>query len=311
MGGLLIRRLSQASLHLRKIEEIIILAPHDVGEFGQISDNRAIAILAIQADHGLTRLEGLGLQICADRFHRLPQFSSVIAVARTRRPRKRADPLMGMGLEYGGPRPNGFPSLTPEVARSTHLIQSTLCRWQFRGAGQGALASGLSRAIHIEDQPLRSLSVPQPSRFVLLLQRASDQVVEKHDAQRLDRSLDRKSTRLNSSHTVSSTPSLHDALPISAFLVGPTALPFCSPAPAGERPGRRETRCATPRPELRSEEHTSELQSHSELHSFPTRRSSDLCVPCRSHSPPVLFSCSSGRATRSSRNTMRNASTGA
>src|SRR5882672_24982 len=31
------------------------------------------------------------------------------------------------------------------------------------------------------------------------------------------------------------------------------------------------TLCAT-----RSEEHTSELQSHSDLHSFPTRRSSDL-----------------------------------
>src|SRR5882672_2864362 len=29
-------------------------------------------------------------------------------------------------------------------------------------------------------------------------------------------------------------------------------------------------------PSLRSEEHTSELQSHSDLHSFPTRRSSDL-----------------------------------
>src|SRR5579875_3708309 len=28
----------------------------------------------------------------------------------------------------------------------------------------------------------------------------------------------------------------------------------------------------------RSEEHTSELQSHSDLHSFPTRRSSDLTV---------------------------------
>src|SRR5260221_349896 len=27
----------------------------------------------------------------------------------------------------------------------------------------------------------------------------------------------------------------------------------------------------------RSEEHTSELQSHRDLHSFPTRRSSDLC----------------------------------
>src|SRR5882672_6684910 len=29
----------------------------------------------------------------------------------------------------------------------------------------------------------------------------------------------------------------------------------------------------------RSEEHTSELQSHSDLHSFPTRRSSDLPTP--------------------------------
>src|SRR5476649_1367530 len=29
----------------------------------------------------------------------------------------------------------------------------------------------------------------------------------------------------------------------------------------------------------RSEEHTSELQSHSDLHSFPTRRSSDLICP--------------------------------
>src|SRR5947207_3390212 len=30
---------------------------------------------------------------------------------------------------------------------------------------------------------------------------------------------------------------------------------------------------------VRSEEHTSELQSHSDLHSFPTRRSSDLAQP--------------------------------
>src|SRR5476649_2451398 len=29
---------------------------------------------------------------------------------------------------------------------------------------------------------------------------------------------------------------------------------------------------------MRSEEHTSELQSHSDLHSFPTRRSSDLLL---------------------------------
>src|SRR5579875_3303681 len=49
------------------------------------------------------------------------------------------------------------------------------------------------------------------------------------------------------------------------LLVTVTALPFGAmawPAPAGPPP--------------RSEEHTSELQSHRDLHSFPTRRSSDL-----------------------------------
>ena len=123
------------------------------------------------------------------RFHRLPQLPSVIAVARSRYPRKRADPLMGMGLEYGGPRPNGFPSLAPEIAWSTHFIQSTLCWWEIRGTGQSALASGLSRAIYVEDEPLCSLPVPQPSRLFLLLQRASKQVFEKHGTQRLNRCL--------------------------------------------------------------------------------------------------------------------------
>src|SRR6202022_4540064 len=37
----------------------------------------------------------------------------------------------------------------------------------------------------------------------------------------------------------------------------------------------------------RSEEHTSELQSHRDLHSFPTRRSSDLVVG--KLAPPVVW----------------------
>src|SRR5947207_2352481 len=51
-------------------------------------------------------------------------------------------------------------------------------------------------------------------------------------------------------------------------------------------------RCApgsSPRPEAaeyRSEEHTSELQSHSDLHSFPTRRSSDLVLGTRRNAQP-------------------------
>src|SRR5882672_11278281 len=90
------------------------------------------------------------------------------------------------------------------------------------------------------------------------------------------RAEDRKSTRLNSSHTEIYTLSLHDALPISpaerararAARRPPAAAPS---APCPKRPSRPAgTSCR------RSEEHTSELQSHRDLHSFPTRCSSDL-----------------------------------
>src|SRR6476646_7022613 len=87
---------------------------------------------------------------------------------------------------------------------------------------------------------------------------------------------DRKSTRLNSSHTEIYTLSLHDALPISPR------------AATRRRNVARPNNTLTWRPSAliqaanervvwpRSEEHTSELQSHRDLHSFPTRRSSDL-----------------------------------
>src|SRR5476649_1924599 len=87
---------------------------------------------------------------------------------------------------------------------------------------------------------------------------------------------DRKSTRLNSSHTVIYTLSLHDALPISCRLPQlrrATRMSHCDGVVGLSQLNasrmRRQPRC-------RSEEHTSELQSHSDLHSFPTRRSSDL-----------------------------------
>src|SRR5476649_2603206 len=87
---------------------------------------------------------------------------------------------------------------------------------------------------------------------------------------------DRKSTRLNSSHTVIYTLSLHDALPIFLlYQLGniPEALEDLN---SYVRKSRPSTEVEKIKGFLRSEEHTSELQSHSDLHSFPTRRSSDL-----------------------------------
>src|SRR5882672_11234144 len=92
--------------------------------------------------------------------------------------------------------------------------------------------------------------------------------------------IDRKSTRLNSSHTVIYTLSLHDALPI--FLRGALQrLDVLREAGAAEAGAGVEELVADARIRAdRSEEHTSELQSHRDLHSFPTRRSSDLPARC-------------------------------
>src|SRR5215211_7336309 len=96
------------------------------------------------------------------------------------------------------------------------------------------------------------------------------------DANSAGSTLDRKSTRLNSSHTEIYTLSLHDALPIldgDDVRVREAGGGARLPQEAVAEPDlRRELR----REHLRSEEHTSELQSHRDLHSFPTRRSSDL-----------------------------------
>ena len=81
MRRLLVRWLGQAGLHLWQIEEIIVLAAHDVSQSSQIGHNRSIAILSIQAHQGLAQWNSLCFHIGADRLDRLAQFSEVFAVA--------------------------------------------------------------------------------------------------------------------------------------------------------------------------------------------------------------------------------------
>src|SRR5579875_178133 len=97
---------------------------------------------------------------------------------------------------------------------------------------------------------------------------------------------DRKSTRLNSSHTVIYPLSLHDALPIFYQMYRDLGIPLLATndlhyVDATDAQAHETLLCVQ-----RSEEHTSELQSHSDLPSFPTRRSSDLLsdVPGSRHS---------------------------
>src|SRR5476649_2008790 len=90
---------------------------------------------------------------------------------------------------------------------------------------------------------------------------------------------DRKSTRLNSSHTEIYTLSLHDALPIYAFRKWSRDAEQIGLKYAVTQVSEAGWLQKIIPHNHRSEEHTSELQSHRDLHSFPTRRSSDLCLP--------------------------------
>src|SRR5205823_6147498 len=66
MRRLLVRWLGQAGLHLWPIEEIIVLAAHEVRQPRQIGDNSSITILSVQAHQGLTQGNTVGLHIGAD-----------------------------------------------------------------------------------------------------------------------------------------------------------------------------------------------------------------------------------------------------
>src|ERR1044072_539804 len=108
---------------------------------------------------------------------------------------------------------------------------------------------------------------------------------------------DRKSTRLNSSHTEIYALSLHDALPIcSAIASTDTGLSFRRQPTVV--PARISAIVwADGRQTSRSEEHTSELQSHRDLRSFPTRRSSDLFSDREHRYRPELPATTDGSAS--------------
>src|ERR1044072_437731 len=94
-------------------------------------------------------------------------------------------------------------------------------------------------------------------------------------------------TRLKHTHTEISTLSLHDALPILSLSCKGNGSQF----PAPTRPDRFRAshlwrRCA-PRHERRGGGDTSETHAHRDLHSFPTRRSSDLIIELQGEWIPI------------------------
>ena len=70
---------------------------------------------------------------------------------------------MRMCLEDRGTRAHDFPSFAPGVAGGTQWTQTSLRSRPIRRFWQGALASCLARAIHIEDEVVVPLPVEHPT----------------------------------------------------------------------------------------------------------------------------------------------------
>src|SRR2546430_1253144 len=73
---------------------------------------------------------------------------------------KRAEPLRRMSLQDCGTGADDFSALAPGVARGTDGAQATLGRGPIWRLWQGTLTGSLARAIHVEDDPPASLSIP-------------------------------------------------------------------------------------------------------------------------------------------------------
>src|SRR5215211_4307602 len=83
---------------------------------------------------------------------------------------------------------------------------------------------------------------------------------------------------MNSTHTVIYTLSLHVSLPISRSARSQSSSLRSPPRCRGFSDQTGWQPHLDHPPSVRSEEHTYELHSHSDLHSFPTRLSSDLTL---------------------------------
>src|SRR5450755_878822 len=131
-------------------------------------------------------------EIARDRCEALAEFCSVAPVTPIA---KTAEPVGAMSLRNHRTRPDDFPALAPRIASSTDLVQATLRGWQVFCLWQSSLASRLTCAINVKDDPPVSHSIYQSTCLLLIggvgsvrssREWTTEQVIEKEPAQGFD-----------------------------------------------------------------------------------------------------------------------------
>lgn len=188
MNRLLIGRLSEASLHLRVRQQMVLSTPHHPRQSRSldIDHDRSIPIESIQSHDPLTQGDAFRREIGHDDLQALQQLPSIVAISCSRKgsqpPRmgevwcplraslalaasRPREPLMGVGLEERGSGSYHFPTFASLMASRTHLLQSSISRRKLLPVRQRSLSRRFPGSIGIKDHPSCSLSIPHPSRF--------------------------------------------------------------------------------------------------------------------------------------------------
>jgi len=128
MLGPLVGSVLQTGVHLGQVQQMIVLAAHNdprsvLGE--QIGKRSRIAVQSVQTRQDVGEGKSKRTGIALDGGFGSQQFSSVVAIACIS---KRAEPLMGMGLQDGRSRACHFSTLAPQVGRGGDQITSAMRR---------------------------------------------------------------------------------------------------------------------------------------------------------------------------------------
>jgi len=179
-GELVIGRHVHARLDEWQLQEGRQRAAHDEWQSEQVGQNGSRSVETIQPQQCGRLVQLVRSQGGVDRLHRSAQLRAVLSVARIA---NGAEPLRGVGVQHRRPGPHHVPSCAACGARSTRLIQTTVCGRVVLTGWQGALSGRLSRPIDVEDLPELPSSVGQPTRVLLDVCSSREQIVEKERSQ--------------------------------------------------------------------------------------------------------------------------------
>src|SRR5262249_5521199 len=114
-----------------------------------VCERGGIAIQGVQAKQSLRWVQPFGLQITDNHAARRLKLSPIIAVAC---PREGAQPLLGMGLKHGSTGTHELTAFASEIARRTHLGQTTAWLGKRKRSDEGTLPGSLACTVNVEDE---------------------------------------------------------------------------------------------------------------------------------------------------------------